>query len=64
MSKSLGPGAIALLNGTGIQTTSSRMNPRLRAMVQATWLSKPWWLVGSPSSHGSVFGSEGWKYGG
>src|SRR5918993_6040542 len=33
-------------------------------MDQPTMLSKPRWFVGSPSSHGSVAGSDGWKYGG
>ena len=69
MSKSLGPGAYELTNGTGIQVTASAAKPSCSAIAYPTALSKPSPVVGSPvkseSSQGGVLPpSRVEKYGG
>src|SRR4051794_31169723 len=66
MSNGFAPGWIAVLNGTGFQTTSAFAKPSLSATAYAVALSRPLPFVGSPFSHGFVFAppSFGSKYGG
>ena len=68
MSKSnvLGPGLYELSNGTYVHATWSLVKPSWSAIAYATALSKPWPLVGSPSSHGAVLLPSAFsaKYGG
>src|SRR5436190_7036073 len=66
MSKVFGPGWIALLKGTGSQLTLSFVKPSFCATAYAVAASRPWPLVGSPSSQGEpeAAGWSGSKYGG
>src|SRR4051812_5266861 len=66
MSNGFAPGWIAVLNGTGFQTTSAFAKPSLSATAYAVALSRPLPFVGSPFSQGFVFAppSFGSKYGG